>query len=105
MVLLRTEAPGSSSLGFSILGLLSWPPQRSALGYRPASRPPFLSSFISFSLLTANYPDLLQCLNVPVLSQTKCKAAYPGQITDNMFCAGYLEGGKDSCQVTVSFAR
>ncbi|XP_039716583.1 anionic trypsin-like [Pteropus medius] len=45
-----------------------------------------------------NYPELLQCLNVPVLSQAKCEAAYPGQITSNMFCAGYLEGGKDSCQ-------
>ncbi|XP_070794561.1 cationic trypsin-3-like [Pituophis catenifer annectens] len=44
------------------------------------------------------YPDLLQCLNVPVLSQTQCINAYPGEITNNMFCAGYLEGGKDSCQ-------
>ncbi|XP_070598215.1 cationic trypsin-3-like [Erythrolamprus reginae] len=45
-----------------------------------------------------NYPDLLQCLKVPVLSQSECIAAYPGEITSNMFCAGYLEGGKDSCQ-------
>ncbi|NXP16186.1 TRY1 protein, partial [Thinocorus orbignyianus] len=45
-----------------------------------------------------NYPDDLQCLNAPVLSDTECKAAYPGQITQNMMCVGYLEGGKDSCQ-------
>ncbi|XP_074839730.1 trypsin I-P38-like [Carettochelys insculpta] len=46
----------------------------------------------------ANYPDLLQCLRVPVLSSTDCSNAYPGQITGNMICLGYLEGGKDSCQ-------
>ncbi|XP_032068832.1 cationic trypsin-3-like [Thamnophis elegans] len=43
-------------------------------------------------------PDLLQCLNIPVLSQSECIGSYPGAITNNMFCAGYLEGGKDSCQ-------
>ncbi|KFV10326.1 Trypsin I-P1, partial [Tauraco erythrolophus] len=44
------------------------------------------------------YPDTLQCLNAPVLSASECSAAYPGDITDNMICVGYLEGGKDSCQ-------
>uniref|UniRef100_A0ABM5FRA6 Trypsin-like isoform X1 n=1 Tax=Pogona vitticeps TaxID=103695 RepID=A0ABM5FRA6_9SAUR len=44
------------------------------------------------------YPDLLQCLRAPVLSSSQCSAAYPGQITSNMICVGYLEGGKDSCQ-------
>uniref|UniRef100_A0A6I8R7T1 Trypsin n=1 Tax=Xenopus tropicalis TaxID=8364 RepID=A0A6I8R7T1_XENTR len=47
-----------------------------------------------------NYPDLLQCLNAPILTTAQCSSAYPGQITNNMFCAGFLEGGKDSCQVT-----
>nr|XP_028569019.1 anionic trypsin-like [Podarcis muralis] len=45
-----------------------------------------------------NYPDLLQCLNAPILGDAECRDAYPGQITDNMICVGYLEGGKDSCQ-------
>ncbi|XP_063149122.1 trypsin I-P1-like [Candoia aspera] len=45
-----------------------------------------------------NMPDLLQCLNAPVLSQSQCSRAYPGKITSNMICIGYLEGGKDSCQ-------
>uniref|UniRef100_A0A3Q0SJN3 trypsin n=1 Tax=Amphilophus citrinellus TaxID=61819 RepID=A0A3Q0SJN3_AMPCI len=44
------------------------------------------------------YPYFLQCLNIPILSDSDCRNAYPGMITDSMFCAGYLEGGKDSCQ-------
>nr|XP_040020818.1 transmembrane protease serine 9-like [Gasterosteus aculeatus aculeatus] len=40
----------------------------------------------------------LQCLNIPILSTKDCNNSYPGMITDAMFCAGYLEGGKDSCQ-------
>ncbi|KAI1886284.1 hypothetical protein AGOR_G00212420 [Albula goreensis] len=42
--------------------------------------------------------DKLQCLEIPILSDSDCDRAYPGMITDAMFCAGYLEGGKDSCQ-------
>ncbi|OCT70840.1 hypothetical protein XELAEV_18037764mg [Xenopus laevis] len=45
------------------------------------------------------FPDILQCVDVPVLSDSSCKASYLGMITENMFCAGFLEGGKDSCQV------
>ncbi|KAJ8388894.1 hypothetical protein AAFF_G00126500 [Aldrovandia affinis] len=44
------------------------------------------------------YPDRLRCLNAPILSDSSCRSSYPGQITSNMFCAGFLEGGKDSCQ-------
>ncbi|KAG7457716.1 hypothetical protein MATL_G00230100 [Megalops atlanticus] len=42
--------------------------------------------------------DKLQCLEIPILSETDCDSSYPGMITPAMFCAGYLEGGKDSCQ-------
>ncbi|XP_012785044.2 anionic trypsin isoform X1 [Ochotona princeps] len=46
----------------------------------------------------SNYPDQLQCLYAPLLSEEDCEASYPGEITSNMVCAGFLEGGKDSCQ-------
>ncbi|XP_012694817.2 trypsin-2-like [Clupea harengus] len=42
--------------------------------------------------------DKLQCLEIPIISDRDCENAYPGQITQSMFCAGYMEGGKDSCQ-------
>lgn len=49
--------------------------------------------------------DKLQCLDIPILSSRDCNNSYPGMITDAMFCAGYLEGGKDSCQVCNSVFR
>ncbi|XP_067245917.1 trypsin-2-like [Chanodichthys erythropterus] len=42
--------------------------------------------------------SVLQCLNLPVVSRMLCKRAYGTLITDNMFCAGFMEGGKDSCK-------
>uniref|UniRef100_A0A669BIB7 trypsin n=1 Tax=Oreochromis niloticus TaxID=8128 RepID=A0A669BIB7_ORENI len=67
------------------------------------SRPAALNSYVSgWGNLRpsdeARYPDTLQCLEVPLLSDDTCFNAYPFQITENMICAGYLEGGKDSCQ-------
>ncbi|XP_034553505.1 trypsin-3-like isoform X2 [Notolabrus celidotus] len=46
----------------------------------------------------SKFPHKLQCLEVPLLSDDTCFNSYPFQITENMVCAGYLEGGKDSCQ-------
>lgn len=40
----------------------------------------------------------LNCLDLPILSQEDCERSYPDRITSSMFCAGFLEGGKDSCQ-------
>uniref|UniRef100_A0A668VT59 trypsin n=1 Tax=Oreochromis aureus TaxID=47969 RepID=A0A668VT59_OREAU len=54
--------------------------------------------FVPAMRAVTRYPDTLQCLEVPLLSDDTCFNAYPFQITGNMICAGYLEGGKDSCQ-------
>ena len=45
-------------------------------------------------------PNILQKVEVPLVSQAACNTAdvYNGQITDRMLCAGLPEGGKDSCQ-------
>ncbi|XP_044526959.1 kallikrein-5 [Gracilinanus agilis] len=44
-----------------------------------------------------HYPQVLQCLNITIMSQAACQKAYPGEIDSTMFCAGD-EAGKDSCQ-------
>nr|XP_039264722.1 ovochymase-2-like [Styela clava] len=35
---------------------------------------------------------------IPLLSREKCGEIYFTEFTENMFCAGYLEGGIDACQ-------
>lgn len=46
------------------------------------------------------YADVLQEVTVPIVSNQVCNApgSYNGQITGNMMCAGYAQGGKDACQ-------
>lgn len=43
-------------------------------------------------------PKILQKVDVPLVPRTDCNAAYKGEITDRMICAGLPQGGKDSCQ-------
>lgn len=50
-------------------------------------------------LSTAEFSYELHCVEVPILSDNDCENSYPGRITESMMCAGYLEGGKDACQV------
>lgn len=39
---------------------------------------------------------MLKSAKVPLIGDVVCRRLYKG-ITDNMFCAGYLEGGIDAC--------
>ncbi|XP_069381653.1 transmembrane protease serine 9 [Paralichthys olivaceus] len=44
-------------------------------------------------------PQNLMEVEVPVVGNRQCNCDYnPGEITDNMICAGLRAGGKDSCQ-------
>lgn len=43
-------------------------------------------------------PAVLQEVDVPIVSNSACNVAYGGDITANMLCAGYTQGGKDACQ-------
>lgn len=42
-------------------------------------------------------PIILQVVAVPVVSNERCNVAYRGRITSEMLCAGFAEGGRDSC--------
>lgn len=47
----------------------------------------------------ASLPTALRKVDVPVVSRSTCRSNYSvSEITDNMFCAGFSAGGKDSCQ-------
>ncbi|XP_012368185.1 kallikrein-4-like [Octodon degus] len=48
-------------------------------------------------LLNGQYPDVLQCALIPVLSRESCKKEYLAYFDRTMFCAGG-EGTKDSCR-------
>uniref|UniRef100_H3CB18 Peptidase S1 domain-containing protein n=1 Tax=Tetraodon nigroviridis TaxID=99883 RepID=H3CB18_TETNG len=43
------------------------------------------------------FPDILQEVEVPIVGNNQCRCTYP-EVTENMICAGYASGGKDSCQ-------
>uniref|UniRef100_A0A2K5RNQ8 MBL associated serine protease 1 n=1 Tax=Cebus imitator TaxID=2715852 RepID=A0A2K5RNQ8_CEBIM len=51
---------------------------------------------------TRTLSDVLQYVKLPVVPHAECKSSYESRsgnysVTENMFCAGYYEGGKDTC--------
>ncbi|XP_028679014.1 trypsin-2-like [Erpetoichthys calabaricus] len=48
--------------------------------------------------LSSESDERLRCVEVPIVSIVECQNSYLGKITDSMLCAGFPEGGKDSCQ-------
>jgi secreted trypsin-like serine protease len=49
-------------------------------------------------LQNSRYPDALQQLSVPVIDNAECAAVFSGEISATMLCAGYFEGGRDTCE-------
>lgn len=51
--------------------------------------------------------DQLRLVHVPVVSLENCKKAYINstKITNRMICAGWKDGGKDACQVSLPTER
>ncbi|MCP3932366.1 MAG: serine protease [Bacteroidetes bacterium] len=48
---------------------------------------------------TNNYPEVLQQVNLPIISNIDCQLAYATDtISENMLCAGFKNGGKDACR-------
>ncbi len=62
--------------------------------------PGTLATVTGWGLTSSNgndYPDALRQVSVPIISNTTCNQSYGGDITANMLCAGYPQGGQDSC--------
>lgn len=71
-------------------------------GNMKQSSPESILTTLFFPLaVSLPFPQTLQEVSVPIVSNTKCSASY-GSLTSNMMCAGFSEGGKDSCQVSVN---
>lgn len=59
-----------------------------------------------YGLTTEDLPPELMYVNLPIVKHSKCKKSFDKirinldipHLTDNMFCAGYDSGGKDSCE-------
>lgn len=47
--------------------------------------------------------DILREVLVKIMSMDECKGFYKNKVNELMLCAGYAEGGKDSCQVCKVF--
>ncbi|KAM4041453.1 mannan-binding lectin serine protease 1 [Anomaloglossus baeobatrachus] len=59
-----------------------------------------IDDVISSGMRTSS--DVLQYVKLPVVLHAECKESYESRsgnysVTENMFCAGYYEGGKDTC--------
>lgn len=42
-------------------------------------------------------PDILRSVQIPVVNQAYCNMKYASGVTDRMICAGFQEGGRDTC--------
>jgi secreted trypsin-like serine protease len=82
-----------------------------AVGERAAWKPGAISTIAGFGLTSqhaSNAPDQMQAAQVPITTDDYCAQAYPGGLSTaaadgsfdpkTMVCAGYPEGGTDTCE-------
>jgi secreted trypsin-like serine protease len=68
----------------------------------PLAGPGILATVAGWGLTreSGQISNVLRHVGVQIVSNPVCNGpqSYSGSITDEMFCAGFVEGGKDSCQ-------
>lgn len=60
-----------------------------------------------FTSPTGDIPSALHTATVPIVSSARCNStdSYNGNITENMICAGYADGGTDACSVSYTLCH
>ncbi|KAJ7308140.1 hypothetical protein JRQ81_008653 [Phrynocephalus forsythii] len=64
----------------------------------PAGRKCLISGWGSLQEGNASKSEILQAASVGIIDQKACNALYNFSLTEQMLCAGFLEGKVDSCQ-------
>ncbi|KAL7821490.1 serine endopeptidase [Trichoderma aethiopicum] len=89
---LSSSIPQSSTIGYATLP---------AQGSDPAAGSTVTTAGWGTTSENSNsIPSRLNKVSVPVVSRSTCQSDYRSQglsVTNNMFCAGLTQGGKDSC--------
>jgi trypsin len=87
---LSTSVPAGGSIGYARLP---------AAGSDPAAGSTAVVAGWGALTEGGSSPAALQKVSVPIVSRASCRSSYgTSAITNNMFCAGFAAGGKDSCQ-------
>ncbi|CAJ1066414.1 mannan-binding lectin serine protease 1 isoform X1 [Xyrichtys novacula] len=101
---LHTKGDPPSPLPHSLGVVAGWGISNLNISSSPSlGSPPSLNSDLGAAVVDQDATsDLLQYVKLPVVTQNECEASYASRsvsynITDNMFCAGYFEGGRDTC--------
>ncbi|KAJ8937782.1 hypothetical protein NQ318_012262 [Aromia moschata] len=105
----RHSSYGSSGIYNNDIALMQLDQEIPLTGMiRPVCLPPTGKSFTNFKGIAVGWgatkehgqvSNKLQEVTVPIMSNVECrKTGYGYKITDNMLCAGYHDGKKDSCQ-------
>ncbi len=95
LALIQLAAPAALNSRVAVLPLLMSP------GDDPLAAPGALSTVTGWgAIIDSNnsWSPVLREVSLPIVSNTTCNQAMPGPaITPNQICAGYVDGGKDSC--------
>jgi secreted trypsin-like serine protease len=82
---------------------LSWSAIEAPVVLNSGGTMPESSFSLGWGLTSVNgaNSDILQYLDMPLVTNDRCNAVYQAMgstIEDNQICAGYIEGGSDTCQ-------
>ncbi|KAM8792090.1 kallikrein-1 [Rhynchonycteris naso] len=89
IMLLHLEEPAEITEAVKVLDLPTQEPQMGSICYA--------SGWGSIKPYNFKFPEALQCVDLKILPNQECEKAHPQVVSDVMLCAGYLEGGKDTC--------